>query len=163
MGEKTAVFDTSSKERIHADKIIVPHHVEGELESRNVPTGLVDEVERTEVSPNSMCVNDVIQKDIEKAASARDRDVVKNLQRAQKQRSEQNRQEMLRRAYDSLNHRQKEKIGGKSWQGMKSGAKTDCSVLKLGEKHGEIVSEDGNLLDLCEEKEGLKCRSLRDR
>lgn len=158
-----AVFDTSSLEHIGADKVVVPHHVESEVENRGEGKGLIHESRTVNVGSTTQCVNDNIEGDIKRAARRTDdvmsrRDVKNFLKRSMNQGSEERRQTQLKRAHQEL----PESDRSKSWQGQLSGAKTDCSVLKAGEEVGKVVTEDKRILEMCEEKEGVTCRSLRD-
>lgn len=156
-----AVFDTSSIEKIGSDEVVVSRQVADEVNSRGQGEGLIDSVKSASVESTSQCVNDNIQGDIESAARdiglMQRKKVAEALQRAGEERSEQGRQTQLKKAYDKLPGSAQKK----SWQGELAGAKTDCSVLKLGEQEGEVVTEDKRILEMCEEKEGVKCRSLR--
>ena len=156
-----AVFDTSSLETIGVDNVIVSDQVGSEVESRGKGEGLIDDSRSVSVSSTAQCVNDNIEGDIKKAARGVDvmkrRDVSQRLQRADSERGEEGRQTQLKRAWEELPSSER----SKSWQGELAGAKTDCSVLKAGEEVGEVVTEDQRILDMCEEREGVSCRSLR--
>lgn len=156
-----AVFDTSTLEHLEDLNVVVPHHVEGEVENRNVDAGIVDGSKKVEVDSTTQCVNTNIEEDIKNAAKDEGglvvRDVKEYIKKADEERSERGRQTQLQRAHDQLPR----SADIKSWQGELSGAKTDCSVLKHGEDTGIVFTEDNVILKQCKKREGVQCISMR--
>ncbi|MFB6182539.1 MAG: hypothetical protein ABEI78_00590 [Candidatus Nanohaloarchaea archaeon] len=150
------VYDTNVLEELNTDQVVVPEAVSSELDARNVNDGIVDEVESVSVDRVGQCVDDNIAYDIKKKLSRgrRRKSVVDNFKEAEKQRSEEGRQEFLRRAWKELPDAEK------SWNGEVSGAVTDCQVLELGEKTGEVLTNDRSILEECKDKEGVTCKTV---
>lgn len=157
------VIDTSSLEELDADGFVAPQEVVDEAENRGVSTGLVKESKDSSVESVGQCVNDNIKDDIQKTARReldvmQKRDISQLLGKAEKVRSERDRQDVLRRAWEEL----EESASVKSWQGEVRGASTDCAVLGAAESEGSgIVSQDKTILDMCEDSdEDLNCMRI---